>query len=154
MLRTLRQLLPATTLVLFMYAPIQVLAAPSFVAPKVSYSLVASSCASAKGCACQGLQQLGGPATCSSGASSSVTGLISTAVSILSMVVGALAVIMIIVSGFKYITSGGDSNRVSSAKNTLIYAIIGFAIAVLAQVIVIYVLNTSSTIGLVTVLGR
>ncbi len=153
MLRRLKQLLPAIALALFMYVPAQALAAPSFISPKVSFSLAASSCGSAKDCACQGLSQLGG-STCSSNASSSVNGLISTAVNILSMVVGALAVVMVIVSGFKYMTSSGDSNRVNSAKNTLIYALVGLAIAILAKVIVVYVLNTSSTIGFVTLLAN
>jgi hypothetical protein len=37
-------------------------------------------------------------------------------------------------------TSSGDPNRVASAKNTLLYAIIGIIIAVLAQVIVKFVI--------------
>ena len=40
---------------------------------------------------------------------------------------------MVIVSGFKYITSGGDPGAVSSAKRTLIYALVGLAVAVLAE---------------------
>src|SRR6185312_3712079 len=66
-------------------------------------------------------------------------------VDIFSIVVGAVAIIMIIYGGFRYITSGGDSNRVGSAKNTLIYAIVGLIIVALAQVIVHFVLNTSSS---------
>jgi hypothetical protein len=75
-----------------------------------------------------------------------VTDTISTIVNILSLVVGAIAVIMIIVSGFRYITSGGDSGRVGNAKNTLIYALIGVAIAALAQFLVHFVLHRASTI--------
>src|SRR5581483_10631760 len=63
-----------------------------------------------------------------------VSDIVNEAVRILSFVAGAAAIIMVIVSGFRYITSGGDTNRVASAKNTLIYAVIGVAIAVLAQV--------------------
>jgi ABC-type Fe3+ transport system permease subunit len=73
-----------------------------------------------------------------------VSNAVSAAVSILSIVVGVAAIIMIIVSGFRYITSGGDSNRVSSAKNTLIYAVIGLAIAVIAQVLVNFVITSST----------
>jgi hypothetical protein len=64
-------------------------------------------------------------------------------VNIFSIIVGAVAVIMIIYGGFRYITSGGDSNRVGSAKNTLIYAIIGLIIVALAQLIVHFVLSTT-----------
>lgn len=61
-------------------------------------------------------------------------------VNILSVIVGIVAVIMIIYGGFKYITSGGDSGNVSTAKNTIIYAIIGLVIVALAQFIVHFVL--------------
>lgn len=61
-----------------------------------------------------------------------------------SIIVGAISIIMIIYGGFRYITSGGDSNRVGAAKNTLIYAIIGLIIVALAQIIVSFVINQSS----------
>jgi hypothetical protein len=48
---------------------------------------------------------------------------------------------MIIIGGFRYITAGGDSNNVSAAKNTIIYAIIGLVIVAFAQIIVQFVLN-------------
>ena len=66
-------------------------------------------------------------------------------INILSVVVGIVAVIMIIVGGFRYITSGGDPNRIASAKNTIIYALIGLLIAAFAQVIVRFVLKQSTT---------
>jgi Type IV secretion system pilin len=72
--------------------------------------------------------------------------LASSIVNIFSIVVGAVAVIMIIYGGFRYITSGGDSNAVGGAKNTLIYAIIGLVIVALAQVIVHFVLNQTSSV--------
>jgi hypothetical protein len=53
---------------------------------------------------------------------------------------------MIVFGGFKYITSGGDSNNVSGAKNTIIYAIIGLVIVALAQLIVHFVLNQTSNL--------
>jgi hypothetical protein len=78
---------------------------------------------------------------------SGVGNTISEIVSILSYVAGAIAVIMIMVAGVKYTTSGGDSNKVTNAKSTLIYALIGVAIAALAQVLVHYVLSTSNSLG-------
>jgi uncharacterized membrane protein len=65
---------------------------------------------------------------------------IAAAVQILSFIVGIVAIISIILAGFKYITSGGDSNRVGNAKQTLIYAIVGIIVAALAQVLVHFVL--------------
>jgi hypothetical protein len=75
--------------------------------------------------------------------SSGFTNLLSTIVTILSIVAGGIAIIMIIVSALRFITSGGDSNKVSSAKSALVYALIGIAIAALAQVLVHFVLYQS-----------
>lgn len=61
---------------------------------------------------------------------------------IFSVVVGIVAVIMIIVGGFKYVTSAGDSSKITSAKNTILYAIIGLVVVALAQVIVRFVLGS------------
>ena len=70
-----------------------------------------------------------------------VNGLIRTAINLFSGVVGVVAVIMIVSAGFKYITSGGDSAKLTSAKNTLVYALIGIVIVVLSQSIVRFVLT-------------
>ncbi len=70
--------------------------------------------------------------------------LIAKVINIFSLVVGVVAVIMIIVAGFRYITSGGDSNNVTSAKNTILYAIIGLIIVALAQFIVKFVLERAT----------
>lgn len=74
---------------------------------------------------------------------SGVMNAVKLAVQILSIAVGVTAVVAIIWSGFKYITSGGDAGKVANAKNTLIYALVGIAIAVLAQVFVNIVLTQS-----------
>jgi len=71
----------------------------------------------------------------------SLNSLIRTAISVLSWLVGVASVIVIILSGFKYITSGGDAAKVKSAKNTLVYAAIGLAVAGLSQLIVYFVLT-------------
>lgn len=56
-------------------------------------------------------------------------------------IVGLLAVIMIIVSGFQMTVSGGNSAKVAKAKNTLIYSVVGLVIALLAYAIVNFVLK-------------
>lgn len=70
--------------------------------------------------------------------------ILTLVVNIFSIVVGFVAVIMIIVGGFKYITSGGDSGNISGAKNTIIFALVGLVIVALAQVIVRFVLTKVS----------
>ncbi|HSX28000.1 MAG TPA: hypothetical protein VLF60_00945 [Candidatus Saccharimonadales bacterium] len=71
----------------------------------------------------------------------SIPKLISNVTSILAYFVGIASVIMIVISGFKYVTSNGDSGSVQSAKNTLIYAIVGLVVAIFAQVIVKFVIG-------------
>ena len=56
-------------------------------------------------------------------------------------VVGIIAVIMLIIGGIRYVTSGGDSKKVTDAKNTVLYAIIGLIIAFLAYAIVNFVIS-------------
>lgn len=74
-------------------------------------------------------------------AETKVDSLLTTVINIFSLVVGIVAVIMIIVGGFKYITSGGDSGNVTGAKNTILFAVVGLIIVALAQFIVRFVLQ-------------
>jgi hypothetical protein len=71
----------------------------------------------------------------------SINKIIHTIINLLSIVVGVIAVIMIIVGGLRYITSGGSDTGITSAKNTILYAIIGLIIVALAQVMVRFVLR-------------
>jgi hypothetical protein len=70
-----------------------------------------------------------------------VNGIITTIITLFSVIVGIIAVIMIVYGGLRYITSGGDSTKITSAKNTIIYALIGLVVVALAQFIVKFVLN-------------
>lgn len=60
--------------------------------------------------------------------------------------VGIICVVFIIVGGIRYATSGGDPEKVKSAKNTILYALIGLVIAILANVIVQIVFQVTGTI--------
>lgn len=75
--------------------------------------------------------------------SNGVMNAISAAVQILSIVVGIAAVIMVISAGLKYITSGGDAQKVANAKTTLIYALVGLVVVALAQFLVHFVINNA-----------
>ena len=57
-------------------------------------------------------------------------------------IVGIISVVMLVWGGLRYILSGGDNKKITDAKNTILYAIIGLIIAVLAFAIVNFVLNT------------
>ncbi len=78
--------------------------------------------------------------TAASNPNGQVNSLITTIINILSLVVGVVSVVMIIIGGLRYITSGGDSGNVTNAKNTILYAIVGLVIVALAQIIVHFVL--------------
>ncbi len=115
----------------------------SFSLLAVGTTNTAYAASASKTAACNGLTQIDTTQDCGNGGNG-VANIVKVVVQIISYVAGAVAVIMIIVSGFNYITSGGDSNKVAAAKNTLIYAVIGIAIAVLAQVIVNVTVKTAS----------
>lgn len=117
-----------------------------FLLINISSPVLAASCPSgntAKGQVLQGVGQAG--SRCND---RGVPKALKTVVNILSYLVGAIAVIMIIISGFKYVTSAGNPDSVSSAKSTLVYALIGVAIAVLAQFFVSFVLGYFVKFGL------
>ena len=63
-------------------------------------------------------------------------------VNIMLFAVGILAVIMLIWGGIRYVLSGGDSGAVSSAKKTILYAVVGLIVAILAYAIVNFVITT------------
>ena len=95
-------------------------------------------------CAGSNLEFTENPGQCNvaaTDATSKINDIIHTIVNLLSAIVGVVAVIMIIVGGFRYITSGGNDTSVTSAKNTILYAIIGLVVVALAQFIVQFVLN-------------
>ena len=90
---------------------------------------------------CQGISQTTGTGggTCKN--DGRLTNVVRVIVNLLSVIIGIVAVIMVMVAGFKYITAGGDSSSISSAKTTLVYAIVGLVIVALSQAIVRFVLN-------------
>lgn len=67
--------------------------------------------------------------------------VIKLIINTISLVVGIVAVVMIIIGGMRYITSSGSDSNVTSAKNTILYAVIGLIIVAMAQVIIRFVLN-------------
>src|SRR5258708_4003338 len=80
-----------------------------------------------------------------SGSTSRVNSIIRQVINVFSVVVGVVAVIMIIVGGFRYITSGGQAEKITSAKNTHPYGINGLIIVAFSQIIIKFVLNKATT---------
>lgn len=56
-------------------------------------------------------------------------------------IVGALALIIIVIAGLRYISAAGDPQKTASAKNTIFYALLGLVLAIMAQAIVAFTVN-------------
>lgn len=87
---------------------------------------------------CAGVNVAGG--TCDDDGAG-ISNVLKLVVNILSIVAGAVAVIMIVIAGLRYVTSGGDASKVAGAKSAIIYAIIGLVIVALSQGISAFVLG-------------
>ena len=68
-------------------------------------------------------------------------GVITKATKIISFIAGVAAVIMLLVAGFMFVLSDGDAGKIASARQSLIYAVVGLIIVAVAQGIVVFVLN-------------
>lgn len=71
----------------------------------------------------------------------SVQTIAKTITNVLLFLIGVISVIMIVIGGIKYTTSNGDSNQVTSAKNTIMYSVIGLVVAILAYAIINFVIG-------------
>lgn len=69
------------------------------------------------------------------------SGVFSTISDVLLFIIGAVAVIMIIIGGLRYVLSGGDATQVQAAKNTILYSLVGVVVAILAYAIVNFVIS-------------
>lgn len=82
-----------------------------------------------------GVQAIGG-----NDAGGTLATQIEDIVNLMLYILGAIAVVMIVIGGIRYATSNGESSQISSAKNTILYAVIGLVVAVMAYAIVNFVL--------------
>ncbi len=90
--------------------------------------------------ACQvqaGVNKAGGSAN----SGTDLTTFIQTIINVLLFIIGAVAVIMIIIGGLRYVTSNGDQTHVKGAKDTILYAVVGLIVAILAYAIVQFVVS-------------
>jgi hypothetical protein len=68
-------------------------------------------------------------------------GIIIKASRIIALITGAAAVIVIMVAGLRYIVSAGDPNSVNTAKNAILYAMVGLVVSVFAPIVIGFVLQ-------------
>ena len=69
------------------------------------------------------------------------SGIFQKITNIALYLIGAISVLMLIYGGIRYTTSGGDAKNVTAAKNTILYAIVGIVVAILAYAIVNFVIS-------------
>lgn len=86
------------------------------------------------------------PAECgiieiSDGKESDLMGTVKTVINVVLSVVGVIAVAVIILGGISFITSQGDTSKVTKARNTILYGVVGLVVALLAFAIVNFVLK-------------
>jgi hypothetical protein len=68
-------------------------------------------------------------------------GLIIKIARIVGVIAGAAAVIIIIISGLRYVLSNGDTKQATDSRNALLYALVGLVIIVIAESIISFVIN-------------
>jgi hypothetical protein len=98
-------------------------------------------------CATDVTSGLAGGAGCAQGANQQSdlfgsNGIFKTITNVLLFVIGAISVIMLIIGGIRYVVSGGDAGAVTSAKNTILYAVVGIVVAILAYALVNFVITS------------
>ncbi len=69
------------------------------------------------------------------------TPVFKTITDVLLFIIGAISVIMLVIGGIRYTVSAGDSSAVTAAKNTILYAIVGIVVAILAYAVVNFVIG-------------
>lgn len=87
--------------------------------------------------ACSGVQSAGGEC----GTGNALVTTFGTVANALVFVIGAIAVIMVIVGGLRYVLSNGDAAGLKSAKDTILYALVGVAVSLLAYALVQFVIS-------------
>lgn len=95
--------------------------------------------------ACEGIGVASGESCSGEEAGNSISNLVGSVINILSWIVGIISIIMIIIGGLKFVTANGNAQSAAAARSTVIYALVGVVVAVSAQILVRFVINTATT---------
>lgn len=93
-----------------------------------------------KAAVCAGVEAAGGT-DCGSGGGTVINGAVKTALRLLQVIAGLLAVFYMIYAGIKFVTSGGSSDGIKSAKGTILYASIGLVVVAISEAVIQFVLK-------------
>ena len=75
------------------------------------------------------------------GSNQNLPDIITAIINVMLFIAAALAVIMIIYGGIRYITAHGDEKQVKVAKDTIVYSVAGLIIAILAYALVTFIFD-------------
>ncbi len=78
---------------------------------------------------------------CNAKNNDNASNLVKQVINLLLFVIGVIAVIMIIVGGIRYTLSNGDASNIKTAKDTILYAVVGLVVALMAYAIVNFVVG-------------
>lgn len=135
MTKSIKKMLSAALIVPALALSVGVVAAPAYAAFEKGLSEGAQSA--------QGKDQQGDAASLFGEGGQG--GIFRTITNVLLFLIGAISVIMLIFGGIRYVVSGGDSTAVQNAKNTILYAIVGVVVAILAYAVVNFVITSFSS---------
>lgn len=109
----------------------------------VGSAVLVATAAQATQAACTNTNTIADGALCSqpTGTPATIQNTFSTIANTLIFIVGAVAVIMLVIGGLRYALSAGDSSAVKGAKDTILYALIGVIVAVIAFAAVNFVIT-------------
>jgi hypothetical protein len=82
------------------------------------------------------------------GSETTLTGFILRVINIALALAGLIAVLFLVIGGFRYITAGGNEDHTESAKKIIMNAVIGIIVIILSFVVVRVVSNTLTTTNL------
>jgi len=106
-------------------------------ATALAYNPLSEACGTDNGAASQ-------TAACTAGTDNPIVGpngVLKKVSLILAFVSGVVAVIMVLFSGFNYVTSGGDAKKAASARSAIVGAAVGLVIIAASESIVIFVVS-------------
>ena len=70
-----------------------------------------------------------------------VIGTLNLVTNLITGIAGFVAVVMIIVSGFQMVSSSGNPEKISQARTTIIYSIVGLLVVALARIVILFIVR-------------
>lgn len=67
---------------------------------------------------------------------------VQTMLNVVFGIMGAIAVLVIVLAGFRYIISHGDSRLIEQSKNQILYAVVGLVVIIFATAITNFILKS------------